>query len=64
LRGGIPYFPLDTVLDSKFDLIEAEFGIIMTRLRFCLTAAAAWVGASFRNSIRRNPKGHFRQKVV
>ncbi len=27
LKNGIDYFPLDTVLDTKFDLIEAEFGL-------------------------------------
>lgn len=27
MRSGIDFFPLDTVLDLKFDLIEAEFGI-------------------------------------
>lgn len=26
-RSGIPYFPLDVQLDSKFELIEAEFGL-------------------------------------
>ena len=26
-RGGIDYFPLDVALDSKFELIEAEFGL-------------------------------------
>lgn len=26
-KDGIPYFPLDTLLDSKFELIEAEFGL-------------------------------------
>ena len=28
VRSGIPYFPLDVQLDSKFELIEAEFGLI------------------------------------
>jgi len=28
LKSGIDYFPLDVVLDSKFELIEAEFGLI------------------------------------
>ena len=27
MASGIPYFPLDTHLDEKFQLIEAEFGI-------------------------------------
>lgn len=27
LKSGIDYFPLDTTLDVKFDLIEAEFGL-------------------------------------
>ena len=27
ISGGIPYFPLDVNLDSKFELIEAEFGL-------------------------------------
>lgn len=27
MSSGIPYFPLDTHLDEKFQLIEAEFGI-------------------------------------
>ena len=27
VRSGIPYFPLDVQLDSKFELIEAEFGL-------------------------------------
>ena len=27
MNGGIPYFSLDTHLDSKFSLIEAEFGL-------------------------------------
>lgn len=27
-KSGLDYFPLDTVLDTKFDLIEAEFGLI------------------------------------
>lgn len=27
MSNGIPYFPLDTHLDEKFQLIEAEFGI-------------------------------------
>lgn len=27
MKEGLEYFPLDTALDSKFDLIEAEFGI-------------------------------------
>ena len=26
-KEGLDYFPLDTVLDTKFDLIEAEFGL-------------------------------------
>ena len=26
-KSGIDYFPLDTVLDTKFELIEAEFGL-------------------------------------
>lgn len=25
---GVPYFPLNTVLDDKFELIEAEFGLV------------------------------------
>ena len=24
---GIPYFPLQTSLDEKFELLEAEFGV-------------------------------------
>lgn len=27
MKNGIDYFPLDVVLDDKFDLIEAEFGM-------------------------------------
>lgn len=27
LKNGLPYFPLDVVLDTKFELIEAEFGL-------------------------------------
>lgn len=27
MKSGIEYFPLDVTLDSKFDLIEAEFGV-------------------------------------
>ena len=27
MKDGIPYFPLDCELDSKFELIEAEFGL-------------------------------------
>lgn len=27
MNDGIPYFPLDTHLDDKFELIEAEFGL-------------------------------------
>lgn len=27
LKNGVDYFPLDTVLDTKFELIEAEFGL-------------------------------------
>lgn len=27
MKGGIPWFPLDTTLDEKFELIEAEFGL-------------------------------------
>lgn len=27
ISSGIPYFPLDVKLDSKFELIEAEFGL-------------------------------------
>lgn len=27
MKNGIDYFPLDVVLDSKFELIEAEFGL-------------------------------------
>ena len=27
LKDGVTYFPLDVVLDEKFELIEAEFGI-------------------------------------
>lgn len=27
MKYGIPYFPLDCVLDEKFELIEAEFGL-------------------------------------
>lgn len=27
IKGGIDYFPLDVVLDEKFDLIEAEYGL-------------------------------------
>lgn len=27
IKSGVDYFPLDTVLDTKFDLIEAEFGL-------------------------------------
>lgn len=26
-KSGIDYFPLDVVLDAKFELIEAEFGL-------------------------------------
>nr|DAY61047.1 MAG TPA: protein of unknown function (DUF4373) [Caudoviricetes sp.] len=28
MNEGIPYFPFDVYLDDKFDLIEAEFGLI------------------------------------
>jgi hypothetical protein len=28
LKDGVDYFPLDVMLDEKFDLIEAEFGLI------------------------------------
>ena len=28
MKTGLDYFPLDTVLDSKWELIEAEFGLI------------------------------------
>lgn len=27
LKDGVDYFPLDTVLDTKFELIEAEYGL-------------------------------------
>ena len=27
LKNGVDYFPFDTVLDTKFELIEAEFGL-------------------------------------
>ncbi len=27
IKSGVDYFPLDTVLDTKFELIEAEFGL-------------------------------------
>lgn len=27
IKSGVDYFPLDTVLDTKFKLIEAEFGL-------------------------------------
>lgn len=27
VKNGVDYFPLDTVLDTKFELIEAEFGL-------------------------------------
>lgn len=27
IKNGVDYFPLDTVLDTKFELIEAEFGL-------------------------------------
>lgn len=27
VKKGLDYFPLDTVLDTKFELIEAEFGL-------------------------------------
>lgn len=27
MKQGVDYFPLDTVLDAKFELIEADFGI-------------------------------------
>jgi hypothetical protein len=27
LKQGLDYFPLDTALDTKFDLIEAEYGL-------------------------------------
>lgn len=27
MKSGLDYFPLDTVLDTKFDLIEAEYGL-------------------------------------
>ncbi len=27
LKNGVDYFPLDTVLDTKFELIEAEYGL-------------------------------------
>ncbi|MBQ2391853.1 MAG: DUF4373 domain-containing protein [Clostridia bacterium] len=27
IKNGVDYFPLDTNLDTKFDLIEAEFGL-------------------------------------
>ena len=27
IKGGIPYFPLECELDSKFELIEAEYGL-------------------------------------
>ena len=27
LKNGLPYFPLNVVLDTKFELIEAEFGL-------------------------------------
>ena len=26
-KSGLEYFPLDVVLDDKFELIEAEFGL-------------------------------------
>ena len=26
-KSGIDYFPLDVVLDEKFELIEAEYGL-------------------------------------
>ena len=28
LKNGVDYFPLDVILDDKFELIEAEFGLV------------------------------------
>ena len=28
MKSGIDYFPLDVTLNDKFELIEAEFGLI------------------------------------
>ena len=33
IRKGLDFFPLNTVLDDKFQLIEAEYGLKPEKLR-------------------------------
>ena len=57
MKDGIPYFPLDCELDSKFELIEAEFGLQgfakvtivngQVRWRCCSRSATVRVAALF-----------------